>query len=137
MVAVRQRTLDFDGALGGLQSAAELNQEGVADGLDLSAVEAGKKRTQQLSVFFEQLQRQRLVALGQRAVADHIREHDRGQLAVFGVVAHQPFISSPGILQTSSPPASRLLWRGDWWLSGPRPFAPLGSGLHPALRRTN
>ena len=39
-------------------------------------------------MFFEQLQRERLVALRQRAVAHHVREHDGGELALFGVAAH-------------------------------------------------
>jgi hypothetical protein len=35
------------------------------------------------AVFIEQLQRQLLVALCQRAVTHHVREHDRGELALF------------------------------------------------------
>jgi hypothetical protein len=38
---------------------------------------------QERAVFLEQLQRQPLVALRQRAVAHHVREHDRGEPAVF------------------------------------------------------
>ena len=38
---------------------------------------------QERAVFLEQLQRQPLVALRKRAVAHHVREHDRGELALF------------------------------------------------------
>ena len=37
-------------------------------------------------MFLEQLERERLVAFRESAVADHVREHDRGKLAMFGAV---------------------------------------------------
>ena len=40
MVALGERALDFDGALRRLQRAVELDEERVADGFDLRAVEA-------------------------------------------------------------------------------------------------
>src|SRR6185503_1555164 len=49
-------------------------------------------------MFFEQLQRERLVALRQRAVAHHVRKHDGGKLAGFGVAAH---FSRPTFLSSS------------------------------------
>ena len=41
-------------------------------------------------MFFEQLKRHSLVALHERAVADHVREHNRGELAMFGTGAPVP-----------------------------------------------
>jgi hypothetical protein len=35
-------------------------------------------------MFLEQLKCERLVALRESAVADHVREHDRSELAMFG-----------------------------------------------------
>ena len=35
-------------------------------------------------MFLEQLKRERFVALRERAVADHVREHNRGELAMLG-----------------------------------------------------
>src|SRR6266446_2936727 len=45
-------------------------------------------------MFLEQLQRKRLVPLRQRAIAHHVREHDRGQLALFGVFGRHERIKS-------------------------------------------
>jgi len=72
VITVRQRTLDFDGALRCLERAVEFDEKRIADGLDLSAVEARKKRTQQLSVLLEQLDRELVVTLRQRAIAHHV-----------------------------------------------------------------
>ena len=85
MVALGERALDFDAALRRLQSAVKLDEERVADGLDLRAVEPGEQRSQQGAMVLEQLLRELLVALGERAVAHHVGEHDGGQLALFGV----------------------------------------------------
>ena len=37
-------------------------------------------------MFLEQLKCETLVALRESAVADHVREHDRGEFAMFGAV---------------------------------------------------
>src|SRR6185436_3606911 len=39
MIALGQRALDFDAALRGFQGTVELDEEGVADGFNLSAIE--------------------------------------------------------------------------------------------------
>ena len=54
--------------------------------LDLAPVEQRELRAQQALILGEQLQRERLVALRERAVAHHVREHDGGQLALPGVL---------------------------------------------------
>ena len=36
-------------------------------------------------MFFEQLKCERFVALRESAVADHVREHNRGEFAMFGL----------------------------------------------------
>ena len=43
-------------------------------------------------MFFQQLKRERLVPLDESAVADHVREHNRGELAMFGTGA---YVSTP------------------------------------------
>src|SRR5205814_1569356 len=42
VIALGQRTLDFDGALGRFQGTPEFDEESVADGFDLGAIEARK-----------------------------------------------------------------------------------------------
>ena len=48
-----------------------------------AALKRGK--SEQLSVFFEQLERELVVALCRRPVAHHVGEHDGGQFALFGI----------------------------------------------------
>jgi hypothetical protein len=45
-----------------------------------------KNCAQEPAVFLEQLQCKSLVALRESAVADHVREHNRGEFAMFGAV---------------------------------------------------
>src|SRR5262249_51018128 len=54
-------------------------------------------------VFLEQLKRDSLVALNERAVADHVREHDRGELSMFDSGAH---VSTPISLSKAENPGS-------------------------------
>ena len=88
MVTLGQGALDFDGTLRGLQSAGEFDQESVADGLDFGAVKVGKDFAEQTAMFFEQLEGELVVALGQRAVPHHVGKHDGGQFALFRVGFH-------------------------------------------------
>ena len=53
VIALGQRTLNFNGALGRFQRAVELDQECVADGFDFAAVEARKNFAQQSAVFLQ------------------------------------------------------------------------------------
>ncbi len=77
MVPFGQGALDFNGALSRFQCAAEFNEESVADGFDFRPVKARKDFTEQAAMFFQQLERKFVIALRQRTVADHVREHDR------------------------------------------------------------
>jgi hypothetical protein len=86
MAALGQSTLDFDGALRGFQGAAEFNEESIANGLDLGAVEPGKDFAKEPAVFFEQFESEPIVALGQGAVAHHVSEHDGGEFPLFCVL---------------------------------------------------
>jgi len=45
-------------------------------------------------MFFQQFQRERFLALRQRAIAHHVREHDRGELALFGVFERHEWIKT-------------------------------------------
>ena len=89
MVALGQGALDFDGALRRFQRTTEFDEERVTDGFDLGAVKAGKNFPQQLAMFFEQRERELIVALGHRAVAHHVGEHNRGQPSLFVIGAHR------------------------------------------------
>jgi hypothetical protein len=85
MIALGQGALDFNGTLRGLQGAGEFDEESVANGLDLGAVELGKDFAQEPAVFFEQFESEPIVALGQGAVAHHVSEHDGGEFPLLCV----------------------------------------------------
>ena len=87
VIALAQRALDFNAALRGLERAVKLNEERVADRFDFRAVETREQRSQQGAMLLKQLLRKVLVALGKRAVAHHVREHDGGEFALLGVVS--------------------------------------------------
>src|ERR1700720_3736159 len=78
-----QRLLEFDRAIHRGHRAGELDQKAVAYRFYLLSLMFEECGPQESAVFLEQLQRQPLVALRQRAVAHHVREHDRGKLAFF------------------------------------------------------
>jgi len=80
--------VDLDSTLRGLQGAAEFDEESVADGFDLGAVEPGKDFAEEATMFFEQFESELIVALGQRAVAHHVREHDGGEFPLLYIGAH-------------------------------------------------
>ena len=86
MIALRQCALDFNGALRGLQGAAEFDEESVTDGFDLGTAEPGKDFTKEATVFFEQFESEPIVALGQGAVAHHVSEHDGGEFPLLCVL---------------------------------------------------
>ena len=75
-------------------NSIEFDQKTVPDCFDLGAVETGKNFPQQFSMLLQQFQRKLVVALRQRAVPDHVGEHDGGELALFGVSAHGCFPNS-------------------------------------------
>jgi hypothetical protein len=90
MVPLGQSALDLDGAPRRFQRAPEFHQESVADGLDFRAMKAGKDFPQQPAMLFEQLQREFVVALGERAVAHHVGKHDGRESALLDVfVGHE------------------------------------------------
>ena len=65
------------------------------DRLDFRAVKATRKnRAQQPAMLFQQLEREFIVALGQRAVAHHVGEHDGRELAFFGLLYRHRWIKS-------------------------------------------
>src|SRR5437667_264580 len=72
VVALGQRPLDLDRALGCFQRAIELDQESVTDRFDLGAVKARKDFPEQPAMFLQQFQRELVVALRERAVAHHV-----------------------------------------------------------------
>ena len=82
-VAPGQRLLEFDRAIHRGHRAGELNQKAIANRFYLLSLMFEERGPQERAVFLEQLQRQPLIALRQRAVAHHVREHDRGELALF------------------------------------------------------
>src|SRR6266481_2498520 len=82
-VAFGQRALDFNCALRCFQCTPELDQERVTNGFYFSAVKPRKDFPKQPAMFFQQFLGKLVVALAQRAVAHHVGEHDRGQLALF------------------------------------------------------
>ena len=86
-IAMGQCSLDFNRALGCFQCTPEFDQEGVANGFYFRAVKPRKDFAKNLSMFLQQFLGKFFVALAQRAVADHVGEHDGGQSALF-VSAH-------------------------------------------------
>src|SRR6266403_2595769 len=82
-IAFGQSALNCHGALSRFQCALELDQESVPDRFDLDAVELRKDFPKQPAMLLQHFLGKLVVALAQRAVADHVGEHDRGQLALF------------------------------------------------------
>jgi hypothetical protein len=82
MIPLGQRPLNFDRALRRFECASKLYEESVADGFNFGAVKARKNLAQQASMFFQQLERELIVALRQRAVAHHVGKHDGRELAL-------------------------------------------------------
>ena len=77
-------------ALRRFQRAPEFDQKSVADGFDFGAVKPRKDFAQQPAMFLQQLESDFVVALGERAVADHVGKHNGGELALFGRCGRHP-----------------------------------------------
>src|SRR4029077_4768035 len=104
MVPLGQGPLDFDGALRRFQRAPKLDQESVPDGLYLGTVKPRKNFPQQAAMLFQQLERELVVALGQRAVAHHIGKHDGSEFALLDTFGpHQWIKSDPAGNETANP----------------------------------
>jgi hypothetical protein len=73
-----------------LQRARELHEEPVADGVDLAPAMLEKNGPELALMLGQQIERQRLVALRQGAVADHVGEHDGCELAFGAFRRHRP-----------------------------------------------
>jgi len=109
VVALGQGALDLNGALRGFQGAAEFDEKSVADGFDFHSVKVGKDFAQQAAMFFEQLEAELVVALGQRAVAHHVGEHNGGELALLGVFGrHERIKSETAQNETANPRRSAV-----------------------------
>jgi hypothetical protein len=83
VVAFRKRPLDFERALHCFKRAAELEQESVADGFNLGAVEARQNLAHDAAMFLKQLEGEGFVPLRHRAVTDHVGKHNGCELALF------------------------------------------------------
>lgn len=68
-VALLQRPLNLHGAPSGFKRAAKLDEEAIADAIDLQATELAEQRPQEAPVLFKQFDGEWLIALCQRAVA--------------------------------------------------------------------
>lgn len=106
MVALGQGALDFDGTLRSLQGAAEFDEESVTDGFDLGSVEPGKDFAKEPTMFFQQFESESIVALGQRAVAHHVCEHDGGEFPLPHIGAHGSVNSTVRINTANGEPVS-------------------------------
>src|SRR5207302_1857695 len=87
-IALGQRSLDFNRALGCFQRTPEFDQERVTDCFYFSAVKPRKDFPKQPAMFLQQFLGKLFVALAQRAVAHHVGEHDGGEFALFVGVTH-------------------------------------------------
>jgi hypothetical protein len=81
-IAMGERSLNFNRALRCFQRTPEFDQERIPDRFNLSAVKPRKDFAKQLAMFLQQFLGKLFVPLAQRAVAHHVGEHDRGQLAL-------------------------------------------------------
>ena len=86
-----QHPLDLDRATRPFEGARELDEKPVADRLDLAPAVLREDRAEQPPMHLEQVERERLVALGERREADHVREHDRGQPPLPGSLRRHGF----------------------------------------------
>ena len=82
VIAFRKRALDSS-AHGTASRRSELEQESVADGFNLGAMEARQNLAHDATMFLEQLESEGFVALRHRAVTDHVGKHNGCELALF------------------------------------------------------
>jgi hypothetical protein len=73
--------LDCNRAQHCVESALELDKEGVSDGLDFTPSVARKVWTKETTVSFQRLKGGRLVLLGERGVPYDVRVHYRSETA--------------------------------------------------------
>jgi hypothetical protein len=81
-----------------------------AGGLNLASAVLREDGAHDAPMYLEQFQGECLVSLDQRAEAHHVREHDGGQLAVFGGAFRHPPIEASAA-QTSKLPFGFRPWR--------------------------
>jgi hypothetical protein len=74
-IAFSEHALNLDCAAGALERAGELDEEAVADRLDLPAAVFREDAVEERVMLVEQLQREGFILLRERAVADHVGEH--------------------------------------------------------------
>src|SRR5262249_25518208 len=84
-VPLAQGLLDLDRAASRFQSTGELDQESIAERLDLPAAVAAENRAQQSIVLVKQFEGLGLVPLVNGDGAADVGEHDRGEPALFGL----------------------------------------------------
>src|SRR5256886_17514407 len=75
LVAPGKHGLDSDSASDLLQSTRKLDEEHVPNGFHLSPVVAGEEWSQKLLVFFQEVERERLVLSGQDGIAHNVCVH--------------------------------------------------------------
>ena len=87
--------LNFNSALHRRQGAGKFDQETIPDCLDFRPLDALERLTLGAGDIFEQLNRERLVALHDSAVTDHVREHIAASLrcSVYGAHVSTPDFS--------------------------------------------
>ena len=90
-------------------------------------------------MFLEQLKCERLVPFRESAVADHVREHDRGELAMFGAVlrhvAKRPEEFGGPEFTRAEFARQKILGNGvhsSWLTASQDPARPFGSFVHIA-----
>src|SRR5947208_7892716 len=76
--------LDLDSCLNGRERAGEFEQKAIAGCFDFPSAVQWYDAADNAPMFLQQFQRGGLIALSQRTVAHHVREHDGGELALFG-----------------------------------------------------
>ena len=77
--------LNLLGALHGMDDGGKVHQEGIADGFDDRAVMRSHRLLDELIMDVQQPQRAGFIAAHLAAKADDVGEHDRRQLARFGL----------------------------------------------------
>ena len=74
-----QRCLNLNRALDRSQRAAELDQEGVANGVDFPASIFRQKGPDKFPLLIEKPHGKRFISLSKRGETNHVREHKRGE----------------------------------------------------------
>src|SRR4029077_17937538 len=85
-ISLCDRLLNLNPAFHCLQRARKLDQKTVSDRLNFRATMLWKNRAQKSPMLLKKLKCNGLIALSERAVADHVSEHDGGEPAIFRAV---------------------------------------------------